>query len=52
MKNGNKVFELGRKMCMRKSDWKDRMNALLKKKGWDIKDWRRATGLNQWQLES
>lgn len=37
---------------MRKSDWKDRMNALLKKKGWDIKDWRRATGLNQWQLES
>ena len=37
---------------MRKSDWKDRMNVLLKKKGWDIKDWRRATGLNQWQLES
>ncbi len=39
-------------MCMRKNDWKDRMNALLKKKGWDIKDWHRATELNQWQLES
>lgn len=39
-------------MCMRKSSWKDRMNGLLKRKGWDIKDWRRATGLNQWQLES
>ncbi len=37
---------------MRMSDWKDRMNALLKRKGWDIKDWSRATGLNQWQLES
>ncbi len=39
-------------MYMRKNDWKDRMNTLLKKRGWDIKDWRRATGLNQWQLES
>ncbi len=37
---------------MQKNDWKDRMNTLLKKKGWDIKDWHRATGLNQWQLEN
>jgi len=36
---------------MHDKGWKDRMNALLKKKGWDIKDWHRATGLNQWQLE-
>ena len=39
-------------MCMRKNSWKDRMNVLLKKKKWDIKDWHRATGLSQWQLES
>lgn len=37
---------------MQKNDWKDRMNALLKRRGWDIKDWHRATGLNQWQLEN
>lgn len=37
---------------MQKNNWKDRMNALLKKRGWDIKDWHRATGLSQWQLEN
>ena len=37
---------------MRKNSWKDRMKVLLKKKKWDIKDWHRATGLSQWQLES
>lgn len=37
---------------MQKNDWKDRMNTLLKRRGWDIKDWHRATGLNQWQLEN
>jgi chromosome partitioning protein len=37
---------------MQKNDWKDRMTALLKRRGWDIKDWHRATGLNQWQLEN
>lgn len=31
--------------------WNQKMEALLKQKKWDMKDWHRAVGLDQWQLE-
>lgn len=37
---------------MAENKWKDRMGALLRRKGWDIKDWHRATNMNQRKLET
>lgn len=37
---------------MSEKTWKEKMEALLKQKKWDMKDWHRALGLNQWQLEN
>lgn len=36
---------------MSEKTWNEKMEALLKQKKWDTKDWHRAVGLNQWQLE-
>lgn len=36
---------------MQKNSWNEKMTALLKKKKWDIKDWHRALGMSQWQLD-
>lgn len=37
---------------MSEKTWKEKMEALLRQKKWDMKDWHRALGLNQWQLEN
>ena len=33
---------------MSEKTWKEKMEALLRQKKWDMKDWHRALGLNQW----
>ncbi len=37
---------------MQEQNWNEKMKALLEKKKWDMKDWRRATKLDQHALEN
>ncbi len=32
--------------------WNKKMQTLLKQKKWDMKDWHRALGVDQWSLEN
>ena len=36
---------------MSEKTWNEKMEALLRQKRWDMKDWHRAVGLDQWRME-